>query len=1136
MGQMTNANTDHAKTDHSWKSFKWLNATQFFGALNDNLFKQLIIFSLIAFTGAQQSSEVVAKALIVFVVPFLLFTAYAGVLADRLSKSKIIRATKLAEVAIMILGAMAFATGSSTLLYVVLFFMALQSAFFGPSKYGIIPELAGRDRLSEANSILVLFSYLAIILGLAVAPALVDALGGNYTLAAVGPVVIALAGWWCSRNIEYTLPAGQDTRASLFFIRDIWKTLGRIRKDHHLFLAVLAAAYFFMVGAFIQSNVIPYGLEVLELSETKSGYLFFVSAIGIGLGAVIAGRLSGRNVELGIVPLGAVGLTVFCIALAFVPTNVWAVGSVLFFLGLSAGLFVVPLNAFIQFKSPHHHLGEILAASGFIGWIGALIAAGLVILFKHLGWSPQTGFLAIGVLTLVLSAGSIFVLPDFILRFFVLLLTKLVYRVKVTGAEHIPVDGPALLVSNHVSFMDAFLIGSITQRRVRFLMYRRTYENKWLKPFYDLMGVIPISFDDNPKQILKSLKRARAELDKGMLVCIFAEGALTRTGTMREFKPGLERIVKNSDHPIVPIYLGGVWGSFFSYRYGPIKSKTPVRVPFPVSVLCAEPMPSTATSTQVRQAVLELSCDYFEEKKPTRKPLAHRFIQTARRNWRNPALCDTTGKKLTFGKSLIGAILFAERMKKQTAGEERIGLLLPTTVAGALANIATVLLGKASINLNYTASREALHSAIQQADLKWILTSRAFVEKLPNLALPEGVVYLEDLAADYSGAEKTRAFIKAKWQPIGFLSPSENFTADTLATILFSSGTTGTPKGVMLSHHNILSNLENFGTMIHVSSKDNICSALPFFHSFGFTATLWFPLIEGFSASYHTNPLEGKVIADLVREQQSTIIIATPTFLIGYLRRAKKEDFASLRLVVTGAEKLKDKLRLAFKEKFGHEVYEGYGATEMSPAAAVNVPDQQFDGVFQAGHKPGTIGQPIPGMAVRVLDPDTGEQLGVDAEGMLQFKGPNVMLGYLGQPDKTEAVVQDGWYTTGDIGKIDTDGFITITDRLARFSKIAGEMVPHSAIEDVYVEGLDTAERLIAVTSAPDDKKGERLVVFYKSETTDPKALHDIIAKADIPNLWKPGKNSYHEVEDIPILGSGKLDVSALRRMALELI
>ncbi len=363
---------------------------------------------------------------------------------------------------------------------------------------------------------------------------------------------------------------------------------------------------------------------------------------------------------------------------------------------------------------------------------------------------------------------------------------------------------------------------------------------------------------------------------------------------------------------------------------------------------------------------------------------------------------------------------------------------------------------------------------------------------------------------------------------------SKNFSADDTAVILFSSGSSGRPKGVELSHHNILSNLEGALAIFRVYKDDRLCGVLPLFHSFGLSCTLWIPIVAGVAVSFTPNPLDGKVVGRMCGKDKCTLLFATPTFLQNYLRRCKPEDFATIRFVVTGAEKLRGELVDAFAEKFGLHPYEGYGATECSPLIALNVPDRQVGVPHQVGSKEGTVGHSIPGMAVRVLDTQTGDPIKTGEQGLLFVKGPNVMTGYLKLPEKTAEVLRDGWYNTGDIVSVDADGFVTICDRLSRFSKIGGEMVPHGTVEQAVLKGLNTVEPIVAVTSVPDTKKGEQLVVLYDKQAVDGDALYSILAESDLPKLYIPRRDNLIAVEEILHLGSGKLDIMKLRQLAQE--
>jgi acyl-[acyl-carrier-protein]-phospholipid O-acyltransferase/long-chain-fatty-acid--[acyl-carrier-protein] ligase len=1126
-------------------SFIRLNMTQFLGAMNDNILKLLIIFCLIGAQGTGRAGVITAGVGVAFVLPFLLFSAPAGCLADRLAKSRIIVAVKLMEVAVTSLALLIFALGWHGGLYLVIFLMATHSAFFAPAKYGAIPELVGREQLSRANGLVESFTYLAIIFGTTLASVLAQAVQGRFWLAALFCLLIAVCGLWAAMGVEQTPIADSWRRISLF-PDEILRTLLEIRHDRDLMLAVIGQAYFLFVGAYAQLNLIAYGIQEMGLGEAQSGYLFLAAALGIGGGSLLAAKLSGRDVEFGIVPIGAIGLTVALMMLHAVPSTLPSCLAILVLFGVSAGLFSLPLQTFIQFRAEPAKRGEVLAAASFLNWVGILLASALTWLFSGpMRLSAAQGFSSVGLLTLLLTLISFWVLPDFLLRFIALVTMHIFYRIRIHGAKNLPIEGGALLIPNHVTWVDALLLTATNQRRIRFVMQREIYNTPVLRALFRLMGVIPVSSGDGRKELLEFMRKARAALDDGYMVCVFAEGELTRTGMLREFRSGFERIVKGSDYPIIPVYIGGAWGSILSYAHGRLLSRPPALSPYRVSIIFGKPMPATSTALEVRQAVMQLSCDWFESRKPARRPLAEQFVRAARRHWNRRAIADTSGKTLSYGHTLAGALALARKLEKilphpvRGKGEsergsvtEYVGVLLPPSVGGVLTNLALSLMGRSPVNLNYTASEASFRSAVEQCGISAIIASRRFLEKLPTLPRLEGMLFLEDILPTVSPLERLLALAKGRMLPASMLCNGGRFDADRVATVIFSSGSTGEPKGVMLSHHNIMSNIEALRMVFKVDLNDNVCSALPFFHSLGFTATLWFPLTSGFSASYHPNPLDGEKIAQVVREHRSTILLATPTFLLAYLRRARREDFATLRLVVTGAEKLKGKLADSFQEKFGVRPLEGYGATELSPVITLSLPDVEVGGVRQHGSKEGSVGHPVPGVAIRVVDPESGAPLKPGEPGLLLVKGPNVMLGYLGRADKSAEVIRDGWYVTGDIGAMDEDGFIRITDRISRFSKIGGEMVPHGVVED-ELHGRIGQSQVLAVTAVPDEKKGERLVVIFTRGTTDAETLQRHLSESSLPNLWKPGRDCYIEVDSLPLLGSGKLDLKRLKEIAL---
>jgi acyl-[acyl-carrier-protein]-phospholipid O-acyltransferase/long-chain-fatty-acid--[acyl-carrier-protein] ligase len=495
-------------------------------------------------------------------------------------------------------------------------------------------------------------------------------------------------------------------------------------------------------------------------------------------------------------------------------------------------------------------------------------------------------------------------------------------------------------------------------------------------------------------------------------------------------------------------------------------------------------------------------------------------------------MADTTGTQLSYGKSLVGSLLLSQRIESRCAEESMVGVLLPASVAGALTNIAVLLAGKVPVNLNFTAGREAMESAIADCRIKTLITSRLFLSRA-KLETRQGMVFVEDLRKEIRPFEKFSTFLRAFLLPSSFLSHRyRSQKRNDLATVIFSSGSTGTPKGVMLSHHNILTNVEGIAQVIQFTSGDRMMGILPLFHSFGFTGTLWLPLLAGFGVVYHPNPTDAKTIGETVRKYRATLLISTPTFYSGYIRRCTKEEFATLRYVIAGAEKLREQIAAGFQEKFGTPILEGYGCTELSPVVSVNIPNVVVDKETQIGNKPGTVGHPIPGVSVKIVNPDTFEPLPGGKQGLLLVKGPNVMLGYLNRPGLTEEAIRDGWYVTGDIAAVDEDGFIRIIDRLSRFSKIGGEMVPHMRVEEVINSILGSVASV--VTAVPDSQRGEKLIALYCQNGMTTEELWQRLNDSDLPKLWIPKRDDMFAIDSLPVLGTGKIDLKAAKSLAQE--
>jgi acyl-[acyl-carrier-protein]-phospholipid O-acyltransferase/long-chain-fatty-acid--[acyl-carrier-protein] ligase len=1103
--------------------FLWM---QFLNAFNDNVYKLVVsLLAVLAVSDKNSAGAYLSLAGFIFIAPFLIFSAYAGQLADKFEKRTVVVVTKAIEIAAMLLALFALISGSIEWMLIVLFFTATQAAFFSPAKYGIVPELVEDRHLPRANGLLEMSTFVAVILGTIAGTLLVATWKHQPAFIGLFLIAIAVLGTLTSLKIVRTPAPAAHRPFSWNPLGDVAIGLKHLGTDRILMLAVLGTTFFWFMGALFQMVLLLFGTESLHCSETQIGLLLASLAIGIGTGSMAAGRLSGEKIEPGLIPLGGMGMAIAAAVLALAVHTLVAATATLVALGFMGGLFVVPLNAILQHRPRHDERGRILATANFVNTIGIMLASGVIWLLHqamHLSAARVIGVSAI--LTLAATLYVFRQVPDFTVRFLLYLLFHTVYKIRLHGKENVPEKGPALLVANHVTYVDGFFIGACIHRFVRFLV-----EDKWYDRFGSIFGMFHVAIRipaGNRRSVLKAIELARQEVLQGHVVCIFAEGALTLSGNISEFHRGLERIVAGLDVPVIPVHLGGVWGSIFSLDPRASIWRSLRKLPFPVSVSFGQPM-LQPSAFEVRQQVLELAADAAQDAVSRDDSLGKRFIRSAKTHWSQRAVLDSSGRSLTYGQTLIASLLFANLLRRRHRDERMIGVMLPAAVGAAIANLGIVLANKIPVNLNFTAGRDAIDSAIEQCGIRTVLTSKQFLTKGKVEQRPQ-MVFLEDLMT-FGKLAKLSAFLRARLLPARWLARS-NSHADDLAAVLFSSGSTGVPKGIMLSHRNLISNTESVNHLFQVDEADTIAGVLPLFHSFGFTYTLWFPLLNGASVAYHAQPLDAKGLGELIENSKATFLPAPPTFCQAYLRGCTKQQFASLRHVLVGAERLQPALALAFEEKFGLQLLEGYGATEMSPVISVNIPDRERPGVKQIGTRPGTVGQPIPGVAAKVVHRETGEPLPPGQEGMLLVKGANRMLGYLNSNDATQNVVRDGWYVTGDIVSLDEQGFIKIVDRQSRFSKIAGEMVPHMRIEET-VQSMFVNIACV-VTGVADQRRGEKLVAFVAGSDITPQLVWQKLNGSELPKIWIPKSDDIHVVDQLPLLGTGKVDLRAVRVMA----
>ncbi|HET8563817.1 MAG TPA: MFS transporter, partial [Candidatus Binatia bacterium] len=588
-------------------AFFW---TQFLGAFNDNFYKITVSLVALDMAGLSGSRGLYISLIgFLFIFPFALFSGYAGQIADLYSKRTVLIAVKIFEIAAMGLGLVGFFSDRIEFMLAVVFLMGLHSTFFSPAKYGILPEMLPDRDLSRGNGLLEMSTFLAIILGTSLGGAIYAAWKDRLGWIGIILIFIAVLGTFTSLGITKVPPSGATKPFKLDPATEIWDGIKRLYRDRVLWLTVVGISYFWFLGALVQMDILLFGKEILQLDEARIGLLGTFLAIGIGVGSLAAGRLSGDKVELGLVPLGSIAMGIFPIVLFFTPPFFNWVTVSLVLMGFSAGLFIVPLNALLQQRSGREEKGQLIATNNFLNTMGVLVAsAALWAMSDFMGLRSDQIILILGLLTLVATVYALYLLPDFLIRFAAWLLTHTVYRIRIVGQQHLPARGPALLVSNHVSFVDALVIGASIQRMIRFMLHQDYYQLRPMTWFFRLMKVIPVA-TNNRRGIVESLRRARQELQNGEVVCIFPEGAISRTGHLLPFKRGFEKIVEGLDVPIIPVHLDQLWGSIFSFKDGRFFWKRPKLVPYPVTVSFGAPLPSSADTQQVRQAVLELESE-----------------------------------------------------------------------------------------------------------------------------------------------------------------------------------------------------------------------------------------------------------------------------------------------------------------------------------------------------------------------------------------------------------------------------------------------------------------------------------------------------------------------------------------------
>jgi acyl-[acyl-carrier-protein]-phospholipid O-acyltransferase / long-chain-fatty-acid--[acyl-carrier-protein] ligase len=1120
------------------RRFLPLFVTQFLGAMNDNVFKNaFVILALygMADIGGQYAQILVTVAAGIFILPYFLFSATAGQIADAHEKSQLIRRIKLAEIAIMAIGAIGLHLGDPYLLLGVLFLMGAQSAFFGPVKYGILPNHLAENELVGGNGLIEAGTFLAILVG-TIAGGLLILRADGIAIVSVVLLVLAIAGWLASRSIPVAEPDMPDLKINPNVIAETFSIISHAGRSRTLFLTILGLSWFWLVGATFLSQFPTLANAVLGADESVVTLFLVAFSVGIAIGSLACNMLLQGEVSARYVPLAAIAMTVFiadlCLALqgrapgettidasAFLSTpGNWRILVDLIGMAIAGGLYSVPLFAVLQARSEPEHRSRNIAANNILNALFMVVGAIWAALMLAYGLSVTTVFASLAAVNAIVAVYICGLLPGELTRSLFAIVLGLLFRVRINGLDNYRRAGPrAVVVANHVSFLDGLLLAVFLPGKPLFAVDTYVAQHWWARPFLALIRVFTVD-PGNPFAAKALVKEVR----DGNHLVIFPEGRITVTGALMKVHEGPGMIADKADADLIPVRIEGAEASIFSRMKGKLRRRL-----FPrITITVLEPrrfhIPEEARGRNRRRIAGNQLYDVMSEmmfETRDRDETLFEALLDARKvhGGRAIVLDDIERKPASYNRVVTGALILGHKLARLTQPGERVGVLLPNSVGAAVCLFGLLGRGRVPALLNFSAGPRNVTAAVRTATLRTVITSRRFIElgKLHELVgaieKETQVVYLEDVRDSVSGLDKllglvARPFARAIHRrcKVGAGDP---------AVVLFTSGSEGLPKGVMLSHANLLANRHQLAARVDFSPTDTVFNALPIFHSFGLTGGLILPMLSGVRSFLYPSPLHYRIVPALAYDTNATILFGTDTFLAGYARLAHAYDFFNVRYVFAGAEKVKDETRRIWADKFGLRILEGYGATETAPVISVNTPMH---------YRAGTVGRLVPGLTVTLKAVP-----GVDVGGRLSVRGPNVMLGYLLADHPSELQPTDGAYDTGDIVAIDDEGFLKILGRAKRFAKIAGEMVSLGSVEDLAARAWP--EHSHAVIVIPDERKGEQIILL----TNRPDAARDVLLEAaraaGVPELSVP--RQILVADAIPLLGTGKTDYPAVAEM-----
>ena len=1137
------------------RSFLALFCTQYLGSFNDNFFRTaMVTFVTYKVTTMADGDKaiIVSLAVALFMLPYFLFSALAGELADKFRKDILIKATKVLELIIVVLAGVGFLTTNVPLLLSVLFLMGTQSAFFGPVKYSILPDILNEKQLIAGNGIIEAGTYGSILQG-TIFGGLIITLSqiewGSFSLkinefSLPGlMLIVAVLGLLSSMFLPAQKPANPDLKIDKNFLRSTWKNMAFAKQNHNIFLCILGISWFWLLGTALIAQMPALAHNVLNGTPGLFTFLLTLFSCGIGLGSLLCQFLVKGEITSKYVPVSAIIMTVFladlaCATAGYIP-SAEAIDYKAFLmtfagkritldlLGFSVcgGLYIVPLNAMLQALATGSTRSRVIATNNIINSLFMVLGSGFCTELLAMHFTIPAVF---GVIAFANALAAIYIcglLPQHIVRMILKRALNFVYDVKIKGKENWKnLQGNALIIANHTSFLDAVLLWVYIPEDLYFAIDTYVSQKWWVKPFLHLVKYFPID-PTNPMAVKSIIE----EVKLGKRVVIFPEGRITTTGGLMKIYPGPAMIADKSDAQLLPVYLEGSQYSLFS-RFGTQfktrpHSKITITIQAPTTLKVDATLTGKARRLAAARSLYDLMVNMKYEAGNLQETLFDSLIDAYNLvGRRRRVINDVTRKPLNFGQFLTAVFVLGKKIAKYQKPGEKTGFLLPNMTASVVTFFGMRAFNITPCMLNFSIGTKNMLACCKTAQIKTIFTSKIFLKQGGLLDVAAALkkaglklIYLEDLKKEITLWDKVIGWVASYFPRRYYKMVRGNVSSKDPAVVLFTSGSEGTPKGVVLSHENLQANVLQVHSVLDFGLKNRVFNAMPIFHSFGLTGGLLMPLLSGVPVFCYPSPLHYRIVPEMIYNRNATIIFGTDTFFNGYAKMAHPYDLYSVKLAVVGAEKLKEETIRKYYDQFGLRIMEGYGATETAPVMAVNTP-MHF--------KRGSVGRFVPGLEYKL------EKIpGVEEGGKLWVKGANIMAGYLREsnPGVLEPP-QGGWYDTGDIVRVDEDGFVFILGRAKRFAKIAGEMISLTAVE-TEVNAL-WPNKMHAVVNIPDEKKGEQLVLFTTEPTAERAALLAAFKEKGLSELAVP--KTIRVVEEIPLMGTGKVDYVKLKEMARQ--